>query len=251
MLGLMLGYWWILPALFVVTYFAASRGKWSLLPIAVLQEWVEGPPNSATLVAIRGRRAGLMAFVLEAVGLDSSVRFILRANEIEIAYTSLSGHLYFRIPIAKVAFSVTGFTRPIHWLVLGLPVGVLSALALDDGARSGVVGILIAAGLIAAFVFGKSSVLAIDAGQVLHGMRFKGSVIHGRVVDLAAAQRVARLIGDLTARHSPGAAGTAEPFPEPLQHAPPLAPLPTAHCGGCGRVGLVGQRCVSCDSLID
>ncbi len=260
---------WLISILFwaLVAWFAARRGSWALLPTAVLQEWSEGQSSGGALVTIQGRRAGLVAFLLEAIGWDSSIRFIIRGDEIEISYTSLFGHTYHRIPIRMVSCSVTGYVRPIHFFVFGIGLVLSSAPLLLGGEKSeglvamingggsntglGLVLLLIAAASLAAFAFGKMSVLAVEAGSILglHGMRFKGSLIHGRVVDLAAAQRVARLIGDLCAK-SVHAADAPTPWPatEPLV---PPAPPPMAHCGGCGRIGIVGQHCPSCDSLID
>lgn len=245
----------IYGSLILLIAVAFKRGPGLSLPTLVLQEWKEQPGPGGDLVVVRGRRAGLVAFLLELVGIDPRVRLILRANEIELSSTGLLGHSYQRIPISRVAATSAGFSRPLHWLLLG---GLVVAYGAFADARLGfwkLVVIVIGLALLGAFVLGKAAYVSVQAFAGLPlGIRFKGSLLHAQAVDLGAAQRFTRLVGDLTLGAAPVAAvpETQTRVDGHEETAPKEPPPPvTAYCDYCGRRGVVGQPCLTCQRTVE
>lgn len=182
--------------------FASAAQTARLGPRFVLQEFVERRDRHGPSVLIRGRRAGLAAFILSALGLDNAVSFRFRRGELEIRFSSLNGETYHRIPVHSIASTHAGYSRQVGLVILAAAVagGGLFAAGQARGDEQGVVvvGSLVLAGvLLLAYSLSKSIRIAVEsAGGMLIAIRFQGSLIEGKRVDLEAARRVCRAMGD-------------------------------------------------------
>lgn len=257
-LGLGVIFWLLgISVLFGGSYLLSRRDVLHLdIGTVVLQEWSETPRLNGELVHISGRRAGITAFVLEKLNLDPSFRLILRRTEFEVTVSSWRGHVFHRMPMDRVASTHTGFSRPVHWLVLGLAMigfGLLIGLHIvaappDNAFAFLVVGAL----LIMAFILGKAVFFAVEtSGGAVLSIRFKGSALNARIVVPEAARRLARRIGDLTldsnAERQADASNEGPSGPVP----PPIPEPQLAFCVFCGTRGVIGTKCTSCGAAVE
>lgn len=73
-------------------------------------------------VQIRGRRAGILAFLFTHMGLDLTMSLELSESRIELIASSLSGRLHEIIPLTKISSVGVGYSKPVLALVLAFAV---------------------------------------------------------------------------------------------------------------------------------
>lgn len=233
--------------------FAAVRGVTGTAfatPTFVLKQFDEQPDGSDPLVRIVGRRAGLLAYILTALGLDAAVEFTVRADEIAISLGSLFGRTYHRVGVAKIASTNAGYFRPIILAVLGVMFLLAIPLTLERQDATGIHLVMVILGIwcFVSYSLGKSVLVAVETvgGRVV-AIKFRGSLIEGQHLDLEAAERLCDRIGrlaiDLSAHQKPPRANPASD-----------AGGQPVFCGQCGtrqRAATVGRPCEKCGHVLE
>ena len=92
---------------------AMLAGKAALV-IKELEVNEDGP----LYVKIKGRKSGLIAWILTLLGIDCTTTFEVYDNRIEFSEGSLSGRIKEMIPLSMVCNLGTGYLKPIIWMVL-------------------------------------------------------------------------------------------------------------------------------------
>jgi len=91
-------------------------------------------------VQIRGRRAGILAFLFTHMGLDLTMSLELSESRIELIASSLSGRLHEIIPLTKISSVGVGYSKPVLALVLA-PKQLYLNLILETIGYAGLTGV--------------------------------------------------------------------------------------------------------------
>jgi len=157
----------------------ASAAAKSALVVKEIKINDEGPHY----VHIVARQAGVLAFLLSIIGIDSTTIFDLYEDRLEFIEGSLSGRLTTVMPLSAVSIATSGFVKPFIHLILGillLPVCI---------------GIF----FIISYYLSKSLVVSIDSnGSSSITICLKRSVIEGVNMDENTAYAIVQRIKDLT-----------------------------------------------------
>jgi hypothetical protein len=156
----------------------------------VIKSWLAAnqPDADGNYVNITGRAGGLIAWLLNLLGISPTVSLIVRGDRIIFRKGSLrEGSLSFTTPLENTCSMLYAFRRPfIEAVVLGVVLGILTFFSF------GIIGIAIA---VLYYALNKTlSVGFTDVGGRLHEVPFKRSVIEGQVIDEAEAARVCNII---------------------------------------------------------
>ncbi len=73
-------------------------------------------------VQIRGRKAGILAFLFTRMGIDLTMSLDISDSRVELIASSLSGRLHEIIPLTKISSVGVGFSKPVLALVLAFAV---------------------------------------------------------------------------------------------------------------------------------
>ena len=153
--------------------------------------------NAETLLTIKGRQEGIIAWVLSMVGLDPTVEMV--CNRQEIVYKSSSarhGQQNINIPNTAVTAVVTGYTKPFSLLV----VAGLFVLGGLFGASQAVwllyLGLIIAGICLIAYTLNKEMFFGVYNGgdKCIASLTTKRSVIEGVNVDFDKFEKAATLL---------------------------------------------------------
>lgn len=180
---------------------AGGASKYVAVPRLVLtgfQIAPQGSPRSDEFFSLKGRRAGLLGFIVSTLGLDNIVTLGITPNHAEYRLSSLSGKSVSHFPLASVTAVVSTLKKPIQYLMLagfGVCAG-LYQLAFGQSSISAVIFLIISGVLVLAFFLGKSIALELhNGGGQSMALQFYPSVIEGVRVDLVQAEAAVALIG--------------------------------------------------------
>ena len=189
--------------------FAALLGPAAL----VTKEFkVENNPSDGLYVRIVGRKAGLIAWILTLIGVDTTTVFEVYSDKLIYRNSSLSGQLTTIFPISSICTTSSGFFKPILFIIIGaffFFMGLLSSLGgMMAIAAAGVRGLagclptiilwLLAAGSIALYFFQKVLLISVgNNGGAIAAVAFKRSIIEGIEITENNAQHVVELINYL------------------------------------------------------
>lgn len=73
-------------------------------------------------VHIVARQAGVFAFLLSIIGIDSTTVFDVYTDRLEFVEGSLSGRMTTCMPLSSVSVATSGFVKPFMWLLFGIPL---------------------------------------------------------------------------------------------------------------------------------
>lgn len=162
----------------------------------VIKSWFASstPDLEQNYVSISGRAGGLIAWLLNLLGISPTVRLTVRADKIVFQKGSLEGTLNYLTPLENTCSMFYAFKRPLkEALVLGLILGAATFFTF------GILGIAIA---ILYYVLNKTLTIGFtDVGGRMSEIPFKRSVIEGRVIDEQEAARVCGIIQQLVDTH--------------------------------------------------
>ena len=171
-------------------------------PALALQVFEESD-DPALRAYLSGRRVGFIAFLLTAIGLDATISLLVQQRAVEIRVSSLSGESVHRVPVRMIASTHASYSRPVGLLILAVALALVGIGLATQVTGAGAATLLfllfvIAGGLILAYSLGKTIRVAVEtSGGMVFAIRFRGSLLDGRAVDIDAASRVCRLIGEL------------------------------------------------------
>jgi hypothetical protein len=181
-------------------------------PALVLREWLcTEYPADDIYVRIVGREAGLVSYVLTAMGVEAESRLLVDGKCVAFETRGVFGYVRHVVPTTSVASAHAGYFRPVLYLFVA---GIAGLLALDGALQRQLEGaalyvfilMLLAAGLVLAYALSKKVAIALESfgGQKL-GLTFKPSVIEGVRVGLPETLRALGIIEGLVTeaqRHS-------------------------------------------------
>ena len=163
-------------------------------------------------VHIIARRAGIIAWILSLLGVDSTTQFDVYREKIDYQESSLSGKLKTSIPMKSISIVNTGYLKPILCWVFSMIAFFVSVfcfvatLANNDGRAFAVIGaiaFIIAIGFIVRYYLNKNVVLSVISHSGFSaGICFKRSIIEGVKVDEEQAQTVMEAIDYLIQHQS-------------------------------------------------
>ncbi len=157
----------------------ASAAAKSALVLKEIKINEEGPHY----VHIVARQAGVFAFILSIIGIDSTTVFDVYADRLEFIEGSLSGRMNTCMPLSSVSVATSGFVKPFMWLILGIPLSFVC------------IGIPMVIG----YFLSKSLVVSVtsNGGQAIT-ICLKRSVIEGVEMNEETAFKIVQIIKDQT-----------------------------------------------------
>lgn len=221
--------WLIIGAGLLIVFRAFQRNGAGVAAHAVrgyvVTDWhaSDKPDPDGMLVRIRGRRAGLVAYVLHLLRIDPTMSFIVYRDSILFEEGSLSGFVRSVTSLDRVSTSFSGYHKP--WrsalviVLVGLALTVPNALVLP--------GVFLLPYLLTMLVFvaaaglyyglnKRTTIVVCDVGGGARGFQFKRSVIEGKSVDEQAAERIVAIIEMLILGNDRPRALTADASPASL-----------------------------------
>jgi hypothetical protein len=166
---------------------------------------IDESATSPALLEIAGRPSGLIGWLLDIMGLEGETTCTASESAMTFRTTALNGQLDHVVPMARIASTHCGYSKPLWLLVLGLLFAIPSLASIAAGSSDSVVGLILGAALITGYAFSKRLILTVEtSGGMVVGLAFKRSVIENVAVDIAEVQRAIALINRVIAgRPSP------------------------------------------------
>lgn len=155
----------------------------------VIKSWsaANQQDSDANYVNISGRAGGLVAWLLNMLGISPTVQLIVQADKIIFRKGSLEGTLNFITPLENTCSTFYAFKRPLkEAVILGVILGAVTFFSF------GLIGIAIA---ILYYVLNRTLTVGFtDIGGRVSEIPFKRSVIEGKTLDESEAARVCEII---------------------------------------------------------
>lgn len=176
----------------------------------VIKEWFasETPNRDGIYVHIRGRKGGLMSFILSFAGIEPTVSLVVDRENVRFRVGSWTGFKSWVTPLQKLCSGHYGYSKPfwgtVFWIIVGVALLLASYGQRGDALRLAVgLGIVVILGAIAYYFLNKTLVLGltyVGGGGVHSGdqFAFKRSVIEGKNIDEIAAERIVAIIEMIT-----------------------------------------------------
>ena len=165
----------------------------------VIQSWsASNQPNAdGEYVHISGRAGGLIAWLLNLLGISPTLHLIVQTDKIIFRKGSLEGTLNFITPLENTCSTFYAFKRPLkEAIILGIILGAATFFSF------GLIGIAIA---VLYYVLNKTLTVGFtDMAGRISEIPFKRSVIEGKTLDESEASYVCDVIQKLVdARRAP------------------------------------------------
>jgi len=153
-------------------------------------------PEAEAFVDIEGRQGGLLSFLLNLAGIDSTVTLRCTATKIEYKAASWKGFSNVTIPLQSVSAIVTGLKKPIELLIAAVAIFIASISAASQAGIAALgVGLVISVILVGLYILKKEMALGVmNGGDTVYGLSFKRSVIEGVTVDNEKVNQAVDLI---------------------------------------------------------
>ncbi len=158
----------------------------------VIQTWSASnqPDAGGEYVHISGRAGGLIAWLLNLLGISPTIHLIVQKDKIIFRKGSLEGTLNFITPLENTCSTFYAFKRPLkEAIILGIILGAATFFSF------GLIGIAIA---VLYYVLSKTLTVGFtDIGGRISEIPFKRSVIEGKALDESEASHVCDVIQKL------------------------------------------------------
>lgn len=174
-------------------------------------------------VHIVARKSGLLAFLLSAIGIDTTTKFDVYADRIEFNKGSLSGYVKTTMPLSSLSVITGGFVKPIFKLIIGLVMVVCGFCSIVGGLDSydggalivtiGFMTLIIGLILIVYYFLSKTLLIQVAASSGwVAAILLKRSVIEGVAITPETADTIVDMVTQLTmaqtARNDHASGGT-------------------------------------------
>ena len=160
----------------------------------VIQSWSasDQPDAGGEYVHISGRAGGLIAWLLNLLGISPTIHLIVQTDKIVFRKGSLEGTLNFITPLENTCSTFYAFKRPLKEAIfLGIILGAATFFSLFWG----LIGISVA---VLYYVLNKTLTVGFtDIGGRKSEIPFKRSVIEGKTLDEGEASHVCNVIQKL------------------------------------------------------
>ena len=174
-------------------------------------------------VHIVARKPGLLAFLLAAIGIDTTTKFDVYADRIEFNKGSLSGYVKTTMPLSSLSVITGGFVKPIFKLIIGLVMVVWGFCSIVGGFSQyeggallvtiGFMTLIIGLILIVYYFLSKTLLIQVAASSGwVAAILLKRSVIEGVAITPETADTIVDMVTQLTmaqtARNDHASGGT-------------------------------------------
>lgn len=181
----------------------------------VIKSWraAEQPDEKTHFVTIKGRKEGIISWLLARFGIDPTVTIIVSDTRIEFSEASLSGSTRRLIPLSSVCSSVYGYHKPwkqalgIAAFIIWISVTIASATH-GDFSFGGLFGGMLIAVFVAFLYFFLNRTLTlgfVEHSGVLSAIQFKRSVVENQDINEAQARYVCQIVQALIEARQRGA----------------------------------------------
>lgn len=165
----------------------------------VVKEWHVNP-DADTKVLIKARKGGLVDWLLNLLGLDSTTVFRLDGNHVSLSEGSLAGHVKEIVPLTGTCNLGTAYLKPFGYIIAAIVCFLMAFMGMcDDRANGFWIMSQLFAGIVSIILYflNRCMVLYVipDSGSSIM-IAFKRSVIEGVDVDEKAAMKVVNLMSD-------------------------------------------------------
>jgi hypothetical protein len=167
-------------------------------PALILRKFkIDELAEDGILLEITGRKPGIVAWLLTAIGLGAETSLVLTTTEISFTTSSLYGRIHRLVPLPNISSTDCSFYKPFGMLVLAVIFSTTGLLMAANDQKVGlIIGLILAAICAAIYWRSKSLVIALETkgGRRDLGLRFKPSVLSGIPVDIRKAIQAIQMI---------------------------------------------------------
>ena len=203
--------------------------------------------NGPLYVKIKGRKSGLIAWILSLLGIDATTTLEVYGDRMEFTEGSLYGRLIQMIPLSAVCNVITGYLKPFTYLIIAL---ICIPLAIPTFGIS-----LILTAVFGILYFLRKSVLISIIPNSGHGpaICFKRSVIENVNIEEGDAYRIIAIINALSLKqqaHNSGDVASAGVISNDTAVINQQNTSGILFCTNCGERFKAGEsRCTHCGTV--
>lgn len=172
----------------LLSFFGARRNSTQTY---VIKEWVanETPDHNGVYVQIKGRKGGLLAFLLTFVGVDPVVSLVVDHETVRFNEGSWNGFSSTVTPLEKLCTGQYGYHKPFWGSVILFFLGILLA------SETNYVSLVFSLWGLLNYFFNKTIKIGINyISGSNNGFAFKRSLIERQNIDENAAERIIAII---------------------------------------------------------
>lgn len=201
MLGAFSVFHYILAAV-VIFVFIFAFGK-KRINTFVITEWfaAETPDDSGAYVRIKGRKGGMISFVLSRVGISPTVSLIVDRDNVRFMAGSWNGFDSTVTPISNICSANYGYSKPFvitAILVFGCALMIIDGLTVRSFGVVLSFLLLMVAALAYYFLHKTIKIVLVYVSGGENGFAFKRSVIERQDIDEQAAAQIISIIEMVT-----------------------------------------------------
>lgn len=150
-------------------------------------------------VRIVARKAGLVSFVLTALGIDTTTTFELFTDRLMFSEGSIFGQMKTCMPLSALSVATGGFFKPLMDLIIGIGLAIAGiGTFLPGGGPFSVLLMLFGVAFIVWYFLSKSLLISVVSNSGWVGaICFKRCVIEGVNVDYSTALKVIDVMNEL------------------------------------------------------
>jgi hypothetical protein len=154
-------------------------------------------PDAADFLVIEGRKTGLRQWILVLLKLGNRYQILVNKDQISYSEDSAKGNFLILTPLAKIASTGCGYSKPIGLLIAAVIFAILGIVLLFSVAQAGIVSILVAAVLVFLYAYKKKFFVNIQpiSGAVF-GFTFKRSFIENVAIDIELIKKSVEFLNE-------------------------------------------------------
>ncbi len=250
----------LIGVLIIIAVASSFRRKGNIRfygPALVLKKFkINQNPISETdeIIAIAGRRPGIITWLLTTMGLDAVDSLIVTGREFRHRTVSLVGQFNEVCPLTSISSVHCAYRRPIWNLIFaGLIIiaGLYAWLDSDGKFFYFLISLLIALIFIVAYVLLKKILIEIHTrGGLSIGLSFKRSVIENIPVDIEQAKSVINIINNLVLRSQHREVLFQNIYKESISLTGEGSDKSQEFCIHCGQPFEGGKFCTGCGKSV-
>lgn len=134
----------------------------------ILNKFEFNPRGSNTILELRGNPAGLMRSLLQLLGLDTKVFFVVKRTHITFRFVSFGGQTTITCPLDTVTAMYAGVAKPLWALYLGIMLLVGGIILSGTNSALLPLGFLLSVILIGYFFITKGLTIAFSTGDMVN-----------------------------------------------------------------------------------